>query len=67
MHVLVQLNFRVGRTARMQNKGEALLVLTPSQEQPFIKMLTERHVPISQVEYAFVLFVWRSCYFYFAE
>ncbi|KAI1718347.1 DEAD/DEAH box helicase domain-containing protein [Ditylenchus destructor] len=40
---------RVGRTARMDKKGEAVLVLTPSQEKPFTEMLAKRHVPISKV------------------
>ncbi|KAI6233038.1 RNA helicase [Aphelenchoides fujianensis] len=38
--------FRVGRTARMDKDGEAVLVLTPSQEKPFVKMLKQRHIPI---------------------
>lgn len=42
--------FRVGRTARMNKAGEAVLVLTPNQEEPFIKMLTSRHVSIEKIE-----------------
>lgn len=41
---------RVGRTARMNNKGEAMLMLTPNQEEPFIEMLRSRNVPITKVE-----------------
>ncbi|KAI6192696.1 RNA helicase [Aphelenchoides besseyi] len=40
---------RVGRTARMGKNGEAVLVLTPSQEEPFVKMLNQRHIPIEVI------------------
>uniref|UniRef100_A0A915EJJ0 ATP-dependent RNA helicase n=1 Tax=Ditylenchus dipsaci TaxID=166011 RepID=A0A915EJJ0_9BILA len=40
---------RVGRTARMNHKGESVLVLTPSQVA-FVEMLANRHVPICKVE-----------------
>ncbi|KAI6178230.1 Phosphate carrier protein, mitochondrial [Aphelenchoides besseyi] len=39
----------VGRTARMGKNGEAVLVLTPSQEEPFVKMLNQRHIPIEVI------------------
>uniref|UniRef100_A0A914I6E5 ATP-dependent RNA helicase n=1 Tax=Globodera rostochiensis TaxID=31243 RepID=A0A914I6E5_GLORO len=39
---------RVGRTARMNRKGEAMLMLTPSQEV-FTTLLSERSVPINKV------------------
>lgn len=41
---------RVGRTARMNNRGKALLVLTPSQEKPFVTLLEARNVPVAKVE-----------------
>jgi len=41
---------RVGRTARMDRAGEAVLILTPNQEEPFIKMLKSRHVTIEKIE-----------------
>jgi ATP-dependent RNA helicase DDX10/DBP4 len=40
---------RVGRTARMERSGEAVLVLTPSQEEGFLKKLTQRNVPLSRI------------------
>lgn len=50
------INLRVGRTARFQNKGNAVLVLTPSQEEAFVKLLDERRIPITKAEYDFFLF-----------
>ncbi|KAH7723643.1 DEAD box protein (Asp-Glu-Ala-Asp) box polypeptide 10 [Aphelenchoides avenae] len=41
---------RVGRTARMERKGNAVLVLTPSQEEGFITRLKQRSVPISRID-----------------
>lgn len=41
---------RVGRTARMDKSGEAVLILTPNQEEPFVKMLSSRHVAIERIE-----------------
>jgi ATP-dependent RNA helicase DDX10/DBP4 len=40
---------RVGRTARMDKKGEAVLVLTPSQEEPFLKRLAEKNIEVSKI------------------
>lgn len=40
---------RVGRTARMDAKGEAVLVLTPSQEERMITRLTAKSIPISKI------------------
>uniref|UniRef100_A0A914PVG6 ATP-dependent RNA helicase n=1 Tax=Panagrolaimus davidi TaxID=227884 RepID=A0A914PVG6_9BILA len=40
---------RVGRTARMNKKGEAVLVLTPSQEEPFLKRLAEKNIEVSKI------------------
>jgi hypothetical protein len=34
----------------MDRTGEAVLVLTPNQEEPFIKMLTSRQVSIEKIE-----------------
>jgi hypothetical protein len=34
----------------MDNKGEAMLMLTARQEEPFVEMLRERNVPINRVE-----------------
>ncbi|KAL3097458.1 hypothetical protein niasHS_003906 [Heterodera schachtii] len=39
---------RVGRTARMNRKGEAMLMLTPSQE-PFVALLRQRNVSVTKV------------------
>lgn len=41
---------RVGRTARMNSRGEAMLMLTSKQEEPFVQMLKTKHVPINKVE-----------------
>ncbi|VDM99789.1 unnamed protein product, partial [Thelazia callipaeda] len=41
---------RVGRTARMDVKGEAVLVLTPSQEQAMFTLLRSRNIPISKID-----------------
>ncbi|XP_022690365.1 probable ATP-dependent RNA helicase DDX10 isoform X1 [Varroa jacobsoni] len=40
---------RVGRTARFENAGKALLVLLPSEEDKMIKQLVERKIPISKI------------------
>jgi len=40
---------RVGRTARMNSKGEAALILTPSQEKAFISLVEGRHIPIKKI------------------
>lgn len=40
---------RSGRTARYGRKGEALLVLTPSQETPMIAKLLKRNIPIQKI------------------
>lgn len=34
----------------MNKAGEAVLILTPNQEAPFIKMLQSRHVKIERIE-----------------
>lgn len=43
--------FRVGRTARMDAKGEAILVLTPTQEQAMLTRLQERGIPITKIRF----------------
>ncbi|KAM3722069.1 putative ATP-dependent RNA helicase [Dirofilaria immitis] len=40
---------RVGRTARMDAKGEAILVLTPTQEQAMLARLQEKNIPITKI------------------
>jgi len=40
---------RVGRTARYNRGGNALLILLPSEEKPFLKQLEERKVPIKRL------------------
>ena len=40
---------RVGRTARFQSKGKALLLLLPSEEK-FIERLSEMHVDVKKVD-----------------
>ncbi|ESO84953.1 hypothetical protein LOTGIDRAFT_81796, partial [Lottia gigantea] len=40
---------RVGRTARFEKNGEALLILLPSEEESMIKQLTDRKIPINQI------------------
>uniref|UniRef100_A0A7E4VDF4 ATP-dependent RNA helicase n=1 Tax=Panagrellus redivivus TaxID=6233 RepID=A0A7E4VDF4_PANRE len=40
---------RVGRTARMNKKGEAVLVLTPSQEEPFIQKLAAKNITVNKI------------------
>ncbi|CAF4872672.1 unnamed protein product [Rotaria sp. Silwood1] len=42
---------RVGRTARFQQGGEALLILTSREEQGMIKQLEDKKVPIKKIEY----------------
>jgi hypothetical protein len=34
----------------MDKSGEAVLILTPNQEEPFVKMLRSRHVKIDRIE-----------------
>ncbi|XP_063043537.1 probable ATP-dependent RNA helicase DDX10 [Engraulis encrasicolus] len=41
---------RVGRTARYQEGGEALLVLLPSEEEAMVAALKERRVPINKIQ-----------------
>lgn len=43
---------RVGRTARFQASGEALLFLLPSEEQGMLEALKERRVPLKQRAFA---------------
>ncbi|KAH6634655.1 P-loop containing nucleoside triphosphate hydrolase protein [Chaetomium sp. MPI-SDFR-AT-0129] len=40
---------RVGRTARYQSKGRAVLFLEPSEEEGFLKRLEHKKVPIQKV------------------
>ncbi|VIO95491.1 Mitochondrial ATP synthase coupling factor 6 family protein [Brugia malayi] len=40
---------RVGRTARMDAKGEAILVLTPAQEQAMLTRLQARNILITKI------------------
>ncbi|CAF1003170.1 unnamed protein product [Adineta steineri] len=41
---------RVGRTARFQQGGEALLILTAREEQGMIKQLEDKKVPVKKIE-----------------
>lgn len=41
---------RVGRTARFNKDGEALLVLLPSEEEGALKELEKKKVPIEKIE-----------------
>jgi ATP-dependent RNA helicase DDX10/DBP4 len=41
---------RVGRTARFEQGGEALLILTAREEQGMIKQLEDKKVPIKKIE-----------------
>ncbi|TKR59777.1 hypothetical protein L596_029402 [Steinernema carpocapsae] len=43
---------RVGRTARMNRKGEAALVLTPSQEKPMLERLKKAKIIPEQLQVA---------------
>lgn len=40
---------RVGRTARFEKNGEAILVLTPSEENSMVKQLEDRKIPIEKI------------------
>ncbi|KAK4450783.1 P-loop containing nucleoside triphosphate hydrolase protein [Podospora aff. communis PSN243] len=40
---------RVGRTARYESKGRAVLFLDPHEEEPFLKRLEHKKVPIQRV------------------
>ncbi|KAK0643269.1 ATP-dependent RNA helicase dbp-4 [Cercophora newfieldiana] len=40
---------RVGRTARYESKGRAVLFLDPHEEEPFLKRLEQKKVPIQKV------------------
>ena len=41
---------RVGRTARYEKDGQAILVLTPFEEEEMIKDLQAKKIPISQIK-----------------
>ena len=41
---------RVGRTARYEKDGQAILVLTPSEEQEMVGELVAKKIPISKLE-----------------
>uniref|UniRef100_A0AC34QF92 ATP-dependent RNA helicase n=1 Tax=Panagrolaimus sp. JU765 TaxID=591449 RepID=A0AC34QF92_9BILA len=41
---------RVGRTARMNKKGEAVMALTPSQEEGFIKKLANVKINLEKID-----------------
>ncbi|KAK6169244.1 hypothetical protein SNE40_020329 [Patella caerulea] len=41
---------RVGRTARFEQNGEALLILLPSEEEAMVKQLIDRKIPINQIK-----------------
>eukprot|EP00842_Homolaphlyctis_polyrhiza_P000191 jgi/Hompol1/1172/HPOL_003007-RA len=41
---------RVGRTARYDSKGQALLLLTPSERDGMIELLTQKKVPIDEIK-----------------
>ncbi len=40
---------RVGRTARYEKEGQALLVLTPSEETEMINELKQKKIPIEKI------------------
>uniref|UniRef100_A0A915KRN2 ATP-dependent RNA helicase n=1 Tax=Romanomermis culicivorax TaxID=13658 RepID=A0A915KRN2_ROMCU len=40
---------RSGRTARYSKEGESLLILTPNQEAPMLKELSDKKVPIRKI------------------
>uniref|UniRef100_A0A158Q3G0 ATP-dependent RNA helicase n=1 Tax=Dracunculus medinensis TaxID=318479 RepID=A0A158Q3G0_DRAME len=40
---------RVGRTARMDSKGEAFLALTSSQEAAMFRLLSEKNIPVNKI------------------
>lgn len=46
---------RVGRTARYQEGGEALLLLLPSEEKGMISQLQEKKVPISKIQVSWLV------------
>ena len=39
----------------MNKKGEAVLVLTPSQEEPFIKRLSVKNIEVNKIQYVYCL------------
>lgn len=41
---------RVGRTARYQSEGEALLFLLPSEQDEMISELSGRKIPIEEIK-----------------
>jgi ATP-dependent RNA helicase DDX10/DBP4 len=41
---------RVGRTARYEAKGQALLLLCPSEEEAMVKSLEERNVKVGKIK-----------------
>ncbi|KAG9291025.1 hypothetical protein G9A89_012897 [Geosiphon pyriformis] len=41
---------RVGRTARYESSGQALLILVPSEEEGMIEALTKKKVPIEEIK-----------------
>ena len=51
---------RVGRTARMNAKGEAALVLTPPQEEGFVSLMEKRQIPIKKIWWVVCLHPFRS-------
>ncbi len=46
-------NHRVGRTARNGAKGQALVLLMPSEEETMLKLLKSRKFPVERIEYAY--------------
>ena len=41
---------RVGRTARYEKDGQAILLLTPNEEPEMIKELQLKKIPITRIE-----------------
>lgn len=41
---------RVGRTARYANSGEAVLVLTPHEEEPMLANLKAKNIEVDRIE-----------------
>ena len=41
---------RVGRTARYDKDGEALLFLLPSEKEEMLRQLNDKKIPISEIQ-----------------